>query len=508
MAKKRDDPKKSKKSHDIRECNLDGEFISPLHSIRDFTAGNIKSVLVNSRYAQLLLSLTVAGLFLRFFNLGFNSIWLDEAATYNASLGTFSGIWQTMAAGDFNPPLFYWIEHVMLMVGNNEVILRFVPALFGILTIPVMYFAGKEFMDRNVGIIAAAAAAFSPFLIFYSQEARAYSMALFFIAFAMVFYLKALKENDIKNWALFGVLSAFAFWSHFYVFVLIASLVVYALALQAQNIRENIKNIGTILLAVVLFSLASLPLILVTIQLFFTRTAAPPTFGLQGFNIIYQILVLISGASEILLVLFAALFIVGIVQAYLTDKKQGLLLVSILLLTFIITYVMSYKMPMEPRHLIFVIVPVYLGVASSYGMFYRLWNTRGIVYLLMAVLVLVNLPMLASYYTGYSKDDWRGFSGQISNLTQPGDKVVLVPGYISLPFDYYYSNATDRTLEYQATTVKDLQTISAARGNSTMFYIVTSDIFAVNPNGDEVAWLQNQTKSAGMNGGIVLFVSR
>lgn len=508
MAKKRDDPKKPRINEEIKECSLDGDFISPIHSIRDWTYGNIKRVLVSSRYAQLLLCLTFAGVLLRFFDLGFNSLWLDEATTYNIALGSFSGIWQTMASGDFNPPLFYWIEHIMLMLGNNEVILRFIPALCGVLTIPVMYCVGKEFLDRNVGIIAAAAAVFSPFLIYYSQEARAYSMALFFIAFAMVFYLRGLKDNSIKNWALFGILSAFAFWSHFYVFVLIAALVAYALALQAPEIRKNIRNIGTILLAVVLFSLASLPLIIVTIQLFFTRTAAAPTFGVQGFDIIYQILVQIGGESDILLVLFGALFIVGAIQAYLTDKKQGVLLVSVLLLTFIITYVLSYKMPMESRHLIFVLVPFYLGVASSYGMFYRFWNSRAVVYLLMALLIVVNLPMVAGYYSGYTKDDWRGFSGQISNLTQPGDRVVLLPGYISQPFNYYYSNATDRTFEFSAYTVQDLQTLSAQRGNSTMFYIVTNDIFAVDPKGDEVAWLQNQTKYAGSDGGIALFISR
>lgn len=508
MAKKRDDPKKSRKSPEIGDCNLDGEFISPLHSIRDWTAGNIKSVLVNSRYAQLLLSLTVIGLFLRFFNLGFNSLWLDEATTYNAALGTFFGIWQGMAAGDFNPPLFYWIEHIMLMLGNNETILRLAPAIFGVLTIPVLYCVGKEFLDRNVGIIAAAAAVFSPFLIYYSQEARAYSMALFFITFAMVFYLRALKDNSTRNWALFGILSALAFWSHFYVFVLIAALAIYALALQVLDIRKNIRKIGTILIAVFLFSLASLPLILVTIQLFLTRTAAAPTFGLQGFDIIYQAIVQISGDAGVLLALFLALFIIGTVQLYLTDKKQALLLISVLLLTFIITYVLSYKMPMEPRHLIFILIPFYLGMAASYGMFLRFWNHRGVVYLLMALLIVVNLPMVANYYSGYTKDDWRGFSGQISNLTYPGDKVVLVPGYISQPFNYYYSNATDRTIELSAYTVNELEAIKAARGNSTVFYIVTGDIMAVNPNGNEVAWLQNQTKYSGRDGGIYLFVSQ
>ncbi len=116
----------------------------------------------------------------------------------------------------------------------------------------------------------------------------------------------------------------------------------------------------------------------------------------------------------------------------------------------------------------FSLVPFYLGVASSYGMFYRFWNSRAVVYLLMALLIVVNLPMVAGYYSGYTKDDWRGFSGQISNLTQPGDRVVLLPGYISQPFNYYYSNATDRTFEFSAYTVQDLQTLSAQRGNSTI----------------------------------------
>ena len=120
---------------------------------------------------------------------------------------------------------------------------------------------------------------FSPFLIYYSQEARAYSMTVFFIAFAMVFYLRALKNNDIKNWALFSLLSAFSFWSHYYVFILITAFVLYALALQVMNIQKNIKKIGMILLAVVLFCLASLPIILVTIQRFFYEPPKPPNSG-------------------------------------------------------------------------------------------------------------------------------------------------------------------------------------------------------------------------------------
>jgi mannosyltransferase len=507
MAKKREDRGKGKKSGGYTECNLDRDYISPIQSFRDINIENVRSSVVNSRYIQILISLTIVGGFLRFYNLGFNSLWLDEGTTYSVSVNTFAGIWQAVISWDFSPPLFYWIEHVMLMFGNNEAILRFVPAILGILTIPLMYFVGKEIMDRNVGIIAAAAATVSPFLIYYSQEARAYSMTVFFIAFAMVFYLRALKNNDIKNWAVFGLLSALSFWSHYYVFILITAFVLYALALQVMNIQKNIKKIGMILLAIVLFCLASLPIILVIIQRFIVRIAEAPKFGAQGFDIIYHTLLQISGSSEILLVLYIFLFIVGMVHIYLTNKKQVLFLIWLLLFTFIISYILSYKLPMNPRYLLFLILPFYLGVAASYGMFYRLWGTPGIVYALMAILVIVNVPALTNYYSGYSKEDWRGFSGQILNMTQPGDKIVLVPGYMSLPFNYYYSNTSDRTFEYGADTVTDLETLKTERGNSTVFFVVTSDIIAVNPNGDEINWLTNQTKFVGQNTGIYLFVS-
>ena len=44
----------------------------------------------------------------------------------------------------------------MLFIGQSEFVLRAVPALLGILTIPVFYLIGKEFYDKNVGIISAA----------------------------------------------------------------------------------------------------------------------------------------------------------------------------------------------------------------------------------------------------------------------------------------------------------------------------------------------------------------
>jgi len=507
MAKKRVDREKGKKSGEDIECNLDGDYISPIQSFQDITLKNAKSLIIFSRYAQSLIILSFIGLVLRFYNLGFNSLWLDEASTNAYALMSIPDIWKATAGGEFNPPLFYAIEHLMLTLGNNEVVLRFVPALVGVLTIPLIYFAGKEFMDRNVGIIAAAAFAFSPFLIFYSQEARAYSMMLFFVAFAMVFYFKALKINDLKNWALFGILSAFAFWTHFYSFVIIAALILYALLLQITNIRNNFQNLKMIAVSIVLFAILCFPLIFLAIQLFGTRTSSAPAFGIQGLGIISETFRQLSGFSDISMILFLLLFIIGIVQAFLTDKNKGFFLVTITILTFIISFVLSYKMPMVPRYLIFFNTIFFIGVAMSYKIFYRLVNNRVVIYAFMVFLIIISAPALVNYYSGYSKEDWRGFSSQIQQMTKPGDFIVTVPGYISLPLNYYYSNVSDKTVEFGADTGKELEVIYGGKGNNTVYYIVTGDISAANPNGDAIAWLNKNTKPLGQNTGIYLFVS-
>jgi mannosyltransferase len=507
MAKKREDRENRKRSTGDEICDLDNGFLSPCLSLRDVSVENIKNTLVNSRYTQILLCITAIGIFLRFYHLGFNSLWLDEASTYTFATMSLSGIWQATTGGEFNPPLFYWMEHVMLALGNNETILRFIPAVLGSLTVPLVYIVGKEFVDRNVGIIAATACAFSPFLIYYSQEARAYSVVLFFIVFSMVFFLRALKTDDTMDWVLFGILSSLAFWSHFYAMVIIGALVLYALSVKFPAMRKDIGSIKPMIIAGAVFAVICLPLILVTIQLFAKRTASTPTFGIQGFGIIIETFRQISGFSDLAMILLLILFIIGICQAFLMDKNKGLFLVSLTVLTFAISYFLSYKIPMEPRYLIFLAPVFFIGVALSYKPVWNVYRNPAVVYGLMVLVVILGAPVLVNMYSGYTKDDWRGFSGQVQQATHPGDLVVLIPGYLYQPFDYYYSNASDQTIEYGANSAPELDAIAARKTNNSIYYILTGDIMSADPNGGAIAWLNNNTRPYGPESSIALRVS-
>ncbi|MCM2465935.1 glycosyltransferase family 39 protein [Methanoculleus oceani] len=443
------------------------------------------------------------GALLRLYNLGYNSLWLDEAATLTFARQTLAGIWESTATGEFNPPLFYWLEHGMLFFGESEFVLRLLPALFGVLTIPVVYLIGKEFRDRDVGLIAAALLAFSPFHIFYSQEARAYAPMLFFFSLALLFYVRASRSDEVRSWVLFGLFSAAAFWMHFYAIVPVAVLILHALATRAGTIRSA-RNPA---LSAVAFVAASLPLLIVTFGLFRARTSSAPTFGMQGIEIVYQTLFQASGSSDLVLVPFILLFLLGVAYTRREDREGALLLLLMLILPLAASLALSSRMPMIPRYLIYLLPVYFVGIASAYPGLYALVRDRRAVYLAVAAAALISTPFLATYYTTPQKNDWRGFSAELYGMTGDEDLVVVLPPYVAQPLDYYYSNATDRTLEIGATTGDDLAAIRGRYPGRRAFYVMTPDLFAANPPGDAMDWVEENTQCYGQYTEIYLFVS-
>jgi hypothetical protein len=262
-----------------------------------------------------------------------------------------------------------------------------------------------------------------------------------------------------------------------------------------------------------LFGLICLPLILVTIQLFFRRSASAPTYGIQGPDIIIATFAQISclnpqiPGAVIALYLLPVLFIAGTIQAFLLDKNKGIFIVTLTVLTFLISNILSYMIPMQPRYLIFLAIVYFITIALSCRLVFDRIHSRGIVYGFIALLVVINAPMLAAYYSGYVKEDWRGFATGLEQLTRQGDFVVVVPGYVSQPLDYYYSNTSDQTIEFSAYNSEDLMAIHAQKTNNTLFFVVTGDISAANPEGDAIDWLEKNTKSLGQNTGIYLLTS-
>lgn len=482
-----------------------------IYSWEDLNWKNLKNVIYHNSYAKILIVLTIIGFSLRFYQLGFNSLWLDEGATYDFARRSLEGIWMATTGGEFNPPLFYYLEHIMLLFGDSEVILRAIPALLGTLTIPVLYFVGREVSGRIGGILAAALLTFSTFHIYYSQEARAYTTVLFFFTLAILWYLLAIKSDSWKHWILCGVFCSLAFWTHFYVFIGIGILFLHAFIVKRHELMKNPKTaITTVGAGLLTFILVSLPLILVTIDLFFKRTASTPTWGLSGTDIITNTVILISGSEIYLTIIFTLLTIIGVAVLWIDEKKRdiALLLVFSIILPLICSMILSAYIPMSPRYLIFILPFWFVSIATASGIIPKDVDHRKVATIAIILIFLISVPYLSTYYTNYSKNDWRGFSETLTSITHDGDYVITCPGYMSLPLDYYYDNTTDKTIETSGNSEYELMKVERERGNSSAYYIVTGDITAANPEGDVLRWLSENTEYLGANMGINLFKSK
>jgi mannosyltransferase len=121
-----------------------------------------------------LLALTVGAALLRFSSLGTQSYWYDEAITVELVRKPFHAMLGALPHSESTPPAYYVLAWIWSrMFGTGEAGLRSLSAAIGTATVPATYPAARAFVGRRPALIAAALVAVSPFLVWYSQEARA-----------------------------------------------------------------------------------------------------------------------------------------------------------------------------------------------------------------------------------------------------------------------------------------------------------------------------------------------
>jgi mannosyltransferase len=141
---------------------------------------------VTARDAPLLPTLAVctlaAGL-LRFSTLHTQSYWYDEAVTVDILRRSFGGMLSGVAHSESTPPLYYVVAWAWSkLFGTSETGLRSLSAAVGTATVPVAFAAARTFVGRRSSLVASALVAVSPFLVWYSQEARAYALLVLLAA--------------------------------------------------------------------------------------------------------------------------------------------------------------------------------------------------------------------------------------------------------------------------------------------------------------------------------------
>ena len=149
------------------------------------TGGMVDAVEMNTRESlsrgAAAMGIIATGAFLRLYELGTRSLWLDEAWLANGIIRFRLATILTHPHPAKPPPLFVAsVRCLVVAFGNSEFVLRLVPSLFGIGVLVLLYYACKKAFNPDLALYATALASFSPPLIFYSREFKQYSCEAFF----------------------------------------------------------------------------------------------------------------------------------------------------------------------------------------------------------------------------------------------------------------------------------------------------------------------------------------
>jgi hypothetical protein len=171
----------------------------------------------------LLLAVTGVGAALRFATLTGQSYWFDEAQASHELHLSFGAMLSSIGANEPNPPLYFVVGWLWAkLFGTGEAGLRSLSAIAGTVVIPIAYLCGRELVSRRAGLLAAALAAVSPFMIWYSQEAREYMLFAALCGASLLFFVRARREPTTRRVLLWVLCSALALLTQYFAGFLVA----------------------------------------------------------------------------------------------------------------------------------------------------------------------------------------------------------------------------------------------------------------------------------------------
>ncbi len=152
------------------------------------------------------------GVLMRFLFLGSNDLWYDEIL----SMYPVSFEYQPRPIYPF--PFFLYhslISLVTSLFGVSSFVMRFPSAFFNSIVIFIIYrFALKLFNNKNIALISSLIFAFSPFQIWYSQEARNYSLFLLLSILSSINLYSYIMQGSKKSFLFYVLFSVAGMFTH------------------------------------------------------------------------------------------------------------------------------------------------------------------------------------------------------------------------------------------------------------------------------------------------------
>ncbi|HEX2909078.1 MAG TPA: glycosyltransferase family 39 protein [Phototrophicaceae bacterium] len=187
------------------------------------------------------------------------SLWNDEAWTDWAVRSPYLADTLARIQGDVHPPLYFLLlDGWTLAAGDSVFALRLPSILFGLLTLAAAYAVGVRLFDRPTGLMTIILLGTASFFVYYTREARMYSLLLALGTLATWAYLRWSARPSLARASSYGLLLALLLYTHYAGALIILTHFLHGLLTAIQHpaklLRKLPHGLLPYLLALLLFA--------------------------------------------------------------------------------------------------------------------------------------------------------------------------------------------------------------------------------------------------------------
>ncbi|MFX0146064.1 MAG: glycosyltransferase family 39 protein [Candidatus Hodarchaeota archaeon] len=178
----------------------------------------------------------ILAIFLRLYQLGIPSLWLDETHSWWLTRLPWDDLAQALREIGVHPPLYFTaLKIISSFFGDSEFGLRIFSVVVDLASILVVMQIGRTVGGRPGLIAAGWFWAFHPMMIWYAREARPYALAIFFSVCTVYAYLMLQKRESRGFEFLAFIALSLGMLTHYFVWLVGFVLVLKALTEMRQD---------------------------------------------------------------------------------------------------------------------------------------------------------------------------------------------------------------------------------------------------------------------------------
>jgi mannosyltransferase len=390
-----------------------------------------------------------------FFFMG-QSLRLDEAQSLWQTSRSVPAIFKQVGS-DVHVPFYHLLLHFwQIYMGGTIWSARLLSLIFYVLSIPALYLLGSVSFGRRIGLYAALLFALSPFMNWYGNEIRMYTLFTLLTILNQYFFVRIWKSGDTSSpdeerrqghvWAGYILTAVFGIFSHYFFFLnLLAQTIFYFVrrkTFPVGSLRKFLFSAGVVVAAFVPWVLYvwrlgtagfQEPLLTppTTVNLF--STFAQFLFGFQNDNI-----------NTFFLALWPLVVILALLGLRRTQRvvPETLYFLVTILVSFAAAFVVSISVApvFVSRYLIFTIPSFYLLLGSLFVTYQP--RMAAVMQRSLAVLMVAMLVVEVFSATTPVKENYEQATQYLSTHATPQDVIVLSAPFTLYPVQYYYRGAS------------------------------------------------------------------